>query len=91
MIETRQSLQQLLAGLGEAAHYESVGQVCAALPGLAVKGIGPIGVSVAPVDAKRIGSSKASLSWLQAMAMASRVERHCSSYCFPEKRTRRLI
>ena len=54
MVETRQSLQQLLAGLGEAARFESVGQVSAVLPGLEVKGIGSIGVPVAPADAKRI-------------------------------------
>jgi hypothetical protein len=54
MVEARQSLQQLLAGLGEAARFESVGQVSAVLPGLEVKGIGPIGVPVAPADAKRI-------------------------------------
>jgi hypothetical protein len=54
MVETRQSLQQLLAGLGEAARFESVGQVSAVLPGLEVKGIGPIGVPVAPAEAKRI-------------------------------------
>lgn len=54
MIETRQALQQLLAGLGEAARFESVGQLPAVLPGLDVKGIGPIGVPVRPADAKRI-------------------------------------
>jgi hypothetical protein len=54
MVEARQALQQLLAGLGEAARFESVGQFAAVLPGLEVKGIGPIGVPVAPADAKRI-------------------------------------
>ncbi len=54
MVETRQSLQQLLAGLGEAARFESVGQVSTVLPGLEVKGIGPIGIPVAPADAKRM-------------------------------------
>jgi hypothetical protein len=54
MVEARQSLQQLLAGLGEAARFESVGQLAAVLPGLEVKGIGSIGVPVAPADAKRI-------------------------------------
>ncbi|HYV38767.1 MAG TPA: 2OG-Fe(II) oxygenase, partial [Gemmataceae bacterium] len=59
MVEASQSFQQLLAGLGEAARFESVGQVSAVLPGLEVKGIGSIGVPVAPADAKRI-ISKAS-------------------------------
>src|SRR5271170_4923937 len=54
MVEATQALQQLLAGLGEAARFESVGQVSAVLPGLEVKGIGSIGVPVAPTDAKRI-------------------------------------
>src|SRR5438105_3669736 len=54
MVEARQSLQQLLARLDEAARFESVGQASALLPGLEVKGIGPIGVPVAPADAKRI-------------------------------------
>jgi len=54
MIDTRQSLQQLLAGLGEAARFESVGQLPAVLPGLDVKGIGPIGVPVKPAEAKEI-------------------------------------
>ena len=54
MVEAMQSLQQLLAGLGEAARFESVGQLSAVLPGLQVKGLGSIGVPVAPADAKRI-------------------------------------
>src|SRR5262245_53180008 len=54
MIEAAQGLEQLLAGLGEAARFESVGQIPAVLPGLEVKGIGSIGVPVAPADAKRI-------------------------------------
>jgi hypothetical protein len=54
MDEARQSLQELLAGLGEAARFESIGQVSTVLPGLEVKGIGSIGVPVAPADAKRI-------------------------------------
>lgn len=49
-----QALEQLLAALGEAARFESVGQVPAVLPGLEVKGIGSIGIPVAPADAKRI-------------------------------------
>ena len=53
MVEARQSLQQLLAGLGEAARFESVGQVSAVLPGLEVKGIGSIGVTVAPAWPER--------------------------------------
>src|SRR5262249_28048335 len=54
MIEATQAMEQLLAGLGEAARFESVGQVPAVLPGLEVHGIGSIGVPVAPADAKRI-------------------------------------
>src|SRR5205085_12506450 len=54
MIEATQALEQLLAGLGEAARFESVGQVPAVLPGLEVEGLGSIGVPVAPADAKRI-------------------------------------
>ena len=54
MIEATQALEQLLAGLGEAARFESVGQVPAVLPGLEVRGIGSIGVPVASADAKRI-------------------------------------
>ena len=54
MGEATQALQQLLAGLGEAARFESVGQLPAILPGLEVKGIGSIGVPVTPADAKRI-------------------------------------
>ena len=54
MVEARQSLQKLLAGLGEASQFLSVGHLPAPLPGLEVKGIGPIGVPVTPADAKRI-------------------------------------
>ena len=54
MIEATQALEQLLAGLGEAARFESVGQVPGVLPGLEVHGIGSIGVPVVPADAKRI-------------------------------------
>jgi predicted 2-oxoglutarate/Fe(II)-dependent dioxygenase YbiX len=54
MVDTTQALQQLLAGLGEGARFESVGQLSAVLPGLEVKGIGSIGIPVAPADAKRI-------------------------------------
>ncbi len=54
MVDTTHGLQQLLAGLGEAARFESVGQLSAVLPGLEVKGIGSIGIPVAPADAKRI-------------------------------------
>lgn len=54
MVEARQALQRLLAGLGEASQFVSVGQLSAVLPGLEVKGIGPIGVPVTSADAKRI-------------------------------------
>jgi predicted 2-oxoglutarate/Fe(II)-dependent dioxygenase YbiX len=54
MVEARQSLQKLLAGLGEASQFVSAGQLPALLPGLEVKGIGPIGVPVSTADAKRI-------------------------------------
>ncbi len=54
MVEARQALQQLLAGLGEASRFVSVGQLPAVLPGLEVKGIGPIGVPVTAADARRI-------------------------------------
>jgi predicted 2-oxoglutarate/Fe(II)-dependent dioxygenase YbiX len=54
MVEARQSLQQLLVGLGEAARFELVGQVSAVLPGLEVEGVGSIGVPVVPADAKRV-------------------------------------
>ena len=64
MVEATQALQQLLAGLGEAARFESVGQVSAVLPGLEVKGIGSIGVPVAPADAKRIiGKARPGALW----------------------------
>jgi hypothetical protein len=54
MVEARQALQHLLAGLGEASHFVSVGQFSAVLPGLEVKGVGPIGAPVTAADAKRI-------------------------------------
>lgn len=54
MVDAMQTLEQVLAGLGEAARFESVGQVPAVLPGLEVNGIGSIGVPIAPADAKRI-------------------------------------
>ncbi len=54
MVETRQALLKVLAGLGEASQFVSVGQVPAVLPGLEVEGVGSIGVPVAPADAKRI-------------------------------------
>jgi len=54
MVESKQSLQELLAGLGEAAQFISTGPFPAVLPGLEVKGVGPIGVPVTPADAKRI-------------------------------------
>ncbi len=54
MVEARRALQQLLAGLGEASQFESVGQLPAILPGLEVKGVGPIGVPVTSRDAKRL-------------------------------------
>src|SRR5262245_49697587 len=54
MVEARQALQQLLAGLGEASQFVAAGQLPAVLPGLEVKGIGPIGVPVTSADAKRI-------------------------------------
>jgi hypothetical protein len=54
MVEASLALQQLLAGLGEASQFVSVGQVSAVLPGLEVKGVGPIGIPVTPADAKRL-------------------------------------
>src|SRR5204863_8974207 len=54
MVESRPALQQLLAGLGEATRFVSVGQFSAVLPGLEVKGVGPIGAPVTAADAKRI-------------------------------------
>lgn len=54
MVEARRALQQLLAGLGEASQFVSVGQLPAVLPGLEVKGVGPIGVPVTSADAKRL-------------------------------------
>lgn len=54
MIEAKQALQQLLAGLGEASQFVSTGQLSAVLPGLEVKGIGPVGVPITAADAKRI-------------------------------------
>ena len=54
MVEARQALQRLLAGLGEASQFVSVGQLPAVLPGLEVNGIGPIGVPITSADAKRI-------------------------------------
>jgi hypothetical protein len=54
MVEAKQALQKLLAELGEASQFVSAGQLPAVLPGLEVKGIGPIGVPVTPADAKRI-------------------------------------
>lgn len=38
MVETMHATEQLLAGFGEAARCESVGQVSAILPGLEVSG-----------------------------------------------------
>ena len=54
MVEARRALQRLLAGLGEASQFVSVGQLPAVLPGLEVKGVGPIGVPVTSADAKRL-------------------------------------
>src|ERR1700722_891867 len=54
MVETRQALLKVLAGLGEASQFVSVGPLPAVLPGLEVEGIGSIGVPVAPADSKRI-------------------------------------
>src|SRR5579872_3813574 len=54
MVEARRALQQLLAGLGGASQFVSVGQLPAVLPGLEVKGVGPIGVPVTSPDAKRL-------------------------------------
>lgn len=59
MVETRVALQQLLAGLGEASHFVSVGEFPAVLPGLVATGIDSIGVPVTSADAKRL-ISKAS-------------------------------
>lgn len=54
MVVARHALQQLLAGLAGASQFVSVGQLPAVLPGLDVKGIGPLGVPVTSADAKRI-------------------------------------
>jgi hypothetical protein len=65
MVEAKRALQQLLAGLGEASQVVSVGQFPAVLPGLEVKGVGPIGVPVTSADAKRLmaKASQAFVSW----------------------------
>lgn len=54
MAETRLALQQLLASLGGASQFASVGQFPAVLPGLEVKEVGPIGIPVSSADAKRL-------------------------------------
>jgi hypothetical protein len=56
MVEARLALPQLLDGLGEASQFVSVGQFPAVLPGLELKGVGPIGIPVTAADAKRMGA-----------------------------------
>jgi hypothetical protein len=52
--DARQSLEALLGSLGESSAYVTSGSLAPILPGLEVKGVGPIGMPVVAADAKRI-------------------------------------
>lgn len=54
MANVRESLEQLLGSLGESSQFVASGAVPPVLPGLEVKGIGPIGCPVAAADVKRL-------------------------------------
>jgi predicted 2-oxoglutarate/Fe(II)-dependent dioxygenase YbiX len=54
MAQARQALEKLLGALGESSQFATSGSLTPVLPGLEVKGVGPIGSPVAPADAKRL-------------------------------------
>ncbi len=54
MTGARQALKTLLDSLGESSRFASSGALSPVLPGLEVKGVGPIGAPVSVEDAKRL-------------------------------------
>src|SRR5277367_900991 len=54
MADARQALEKLLDSLGESSQFVTSGGMAPVLPGLEVKGVGPIGSPVAPADAQRL-------------------------------------
>ncbi len=54
MSDARQLLDALLGSLGESSSFAAFGSVAPVLPGLEVKGVGPIGTPIAEADAKRL-------------------------------------
>ena len=54
MADARQALDKLLGELGESTQFATSGSLTPVLPGLEVRGVGPIGCPVAAADAKRL-------------------------------------
>ncbi|MGE3806546.1 MAG: 2OG-Fe(II) oxygenase [Gemmataceae bacterium] len=54
MADVRQRLKELLDGMGESSRFATAGSLPMVLPGLEVKGIGPVGCPVSATDAKRL-------------------------------------
>ena len=54
MPDARQTLEELLNALGESSQFVTSGGMAPVLPGLEVKGVGPIGFPVTPEDAQRL-------------------------------------
>ena len=54
MDDPRKALEKLLEALGESSQFAMSGSLTPVLPGLEVKGVGPIGCPVAGADAKRL-------------------------------------
>ncbi len=54
MPDARRTLEELLYALGESSQFVTSGGIAPVLPGLEVKGVGPIGFPVTPADAQRL-------------------------------------
>ena len=54
MPDARRTLEELLYALGESSQFVTSGGIAPVLPGLDVKGVGPIGFPVTPADAQRL-------------------------------------
>ncbi len=54
MTVSRETLDALLGSLGESSSFAASGSVAPVLPGLEVKGVGPIGTPITEADAKRL-------------------------------------
>lgn len=54
MADAQQSLQKLIESIGDSSQFATSGALPPVLPGLEVKGIGPIGSPVSAADAKRL-------------------------------------